>query len=133
MDIEVHKRAVSIIHIVLGVLTVAFMFFAYVFLKSFSPIILDEIARDEGREVAMVFEFFAFLSTSLFAFLLLIGPLPSILGGIAVLNNKKWGMVLLMIAGCISLINFPLGTAKGAYTIWVYVEDNKIKNDENKQ
>ncbi len=38
-------------------------------------------------------------------------------------------MVLLLIAGCISLLSFPIGTAIGVYTIWVFIEDNKAQKD----
>ena len=55
--------------------------------------------------------------------------LPSIIGGMATLNNKSYGMVLLVIAGCLSLLSFPIGTAIGAYSIYVYVENQRAEKD----
>lgn len=131
MDIEVHKRALSILHIVLGVLTVVGLFFAFFFLSTFSGFIIEEIAREEGRDAAMIFEFISWGAVFLFGLIILTVALPSVIGGIALLNGQNWGLILLMISGCISLINFPLGTAKGVYTIWVYVQDNKQRKELN--
>jgi hypothetical protein len=45
--------------------------------------------------------------------------IPSILAGIGLLNRQEWGRILALIIGFLSLVDFPLGTALGIYTIWV--------------
>jgi len=57
----------------------------------------------------------------------LIFAIPAILAGAGLLNQKKWALTLVLILGCLKLFSFPIGTAIGVYTIWVYAEDNKAK------
>jgi hypothetical protein len=133
MDLAAHKRALNIIHIVIGALSIASVAFIAMFMDAVIPFILDEIAQEGDKEAAAFLELGLSIGRTIIYFVVLLVTLPSILGGIAVLNGKNWGMVLLMISGCISLLNIPIGTAKGVYTIWVFVEDNKANNDQNKQ
>jgi len=41
------------------------------------------------------------------------------LTGYALLTHKPWGRVIAIVAGILSLIEIPAGTAVGAYTLWV--------------
>lgn len=131
MDLSAHKRALSIIHIVIGALTLASVAFIAVFMDAIVPFFLEEVADSGDPQAAAFMELGITVLRTVFYFIILLVTLPSIIGGIAVLYGKSWGMVLLMISGCISLLNIPVGTAKGVYTIWVFVEDNKVKNDQN--
>jgi len=45
--------------------------------------------------------------------------IPSLIGGIGALRHRPWARTWLIIAGVLNLINFPLGTALGIYTLWV--------------
>lgn len=51
--------------------------------------------------------------------------IPSIVGGWGILNGKPWALTLLLVMGCFKLFSFPIGTALGIYTIWVYAEDRR--------
>ena len=62
-----------------------------------------------GLGVALVV---VFVSTALAA-------LFSIAAGALGLRNSPWGDVLLLVASVLHLLNFPLGTALGAFGIWV--------------
>jgi hypothetical protein len=53
--------------------------------------------------------------------------LPSIGAGIGLLYKQNWALILALILGCFKLFSFPIGTALGVYTIWVYAEDTKSK------
>ncbi len=66
------------------------------------------------------------------SFLVLVS-IPGIIGGIGLLKYKPWAKVLLLIIGIINLINFPLGTLLGIYTIWVLMnsQTEKILADNN--
>ena len=97
---EAHKRLVSILHIIYGTLTVLFFLIISAIIRTIFPFIMD------------------------------LGPIPSIVGGIATLYNKSWGFPTLMVSGCLGLLNIPIGTALGIYTIWVFLEDQKIKKAE---
>lgn len=42
-----------------------------------------------------------------------------LLAGWGLLNREPWGRVLALVLGFIALLNPPLGTALGVYTLWV--------------
>jgi hypothetical protein len=94
--------------------------------------IADE-AGDEGRLILQMISTFL---PALFVGLIILSSFPSIIGGVALLNGRKWALTLLLVIGCFKLLSFPIGTALGIYTIWVYAEDNrqsKIQSDVNVQ
>ncbi len=45
-----------------------------------------------------------------------------IIGGIGLFAKQHWARILVLILSAIDLINFPIGTAVGIYTIWVLVQ-----------
>jgi hypothetical protein len=42
-----------------------------------------------------------------------------LIGGIGLLNREPWARTVALVAGFLELVNFPIGTALGIYTIWV--------------
>ena len=60
------------------------------------------------------------------AFFLLLVSAPGIIGGIGLLKRQWWARILVLILGFLNLINFPLGTILGIYTIWVLTQ-NEVK------
>lgn len=131
MDLNSHKRALGITHIIYGSLTAVIFMLIGAFFDALLPFILDAIREESGSDAAEIFSAVQNLIKSIFYVLLFFCALPSIIGGIGVLQNKNWGMVITLIAGCISIFSFPIGTAIGGYTIFVFIEDNKQKNDKN--
>lgn len=65
-------------------------------------------------------------------FLLLIS-IPGLIGGIGLLRWQPWARMLVLILGFINLINIPLGTALGIYTIWVLLNDEAIELFQNRR
>ncbi len=53
--------------------------------------------------------------------------LPQIFGGIGLLNKKNWARMVILIVSIIGLINIPVGTAIGVYSIWVLMNDEVIR------
>ncbi len=53
------------------------------------------------------------------AFFLIVISVPGIIGGIGLLKRKEWSRILVLVLGCINLINIPFGTILGIYTIWI--------------
>jgi hypothetical protein len=47
---------------------------------------------------------------------------PGLLAGYGLLKHKPWARILAMVVGILSLVNFPVGTAIGAYTLWVLTQ-----------
>ncbi len=51
-------------------------------------------------------------------FFLFLG-LPGLVGGIGLLSHRPWARILVLIVSAVDLINIPIGTTLGAYSIWV--------------
>ncbi len=133
MDITSKKRTLGILHIVYGTFNALIFIFLGVLISTFAPFIMEIIAEEEGAEGAMVFELVANIIRVVFTFIFILSALPSIIGGIGLLQGKSWGLTVTLIAGCVSIFSFPFGTALGVYSIYVYVDNNKQKHhDEDK-
>jgi len=62
----------------------------------------------------------------LVALLILIFSLPGIIGGIGVLRRKEWGRVVVLVISFFNLLNVPLGTILGAYSIWAMMTSETV-------
>lgn len=49
--------------------------------------------------------------------------IPSIVAGAGLLARQSWARALALIVGTLRMINVPLGTALGIYTLWVLLRD----------
>ena len=133
MDIQSHKRTLGIIHLVYGsIIAVAFIFIGSLVTMLF-PFIADEIANDVGSDADEILLLVESVVRTVFILLLIFSALPSIIAGIGLLQKKSWGIVIALVAGCISIFSFPFGTAIGVYSIYVFVENNKVKNDKDQE
>jgi len=54
---------------------------------------------------------------------LVLTALPGIVGGIGLLKGKNWARVLVIFLAVLDLIDFPIGTTIGAYTLWVLLNN----------
>jgi hypothetical protein len=54
---------------------------------------------------------------------LVLTALPGIVGGTGLLKGKNWGRVLVIFLAVLDLINFPIGTAVGVYSLWVLLNN----------
>lgn len=52
--------------------------------------------------------------------------LPGLLAGYGLLRCKMWGRTLALVVGIINLVNVPIGTLIGAYTVWVLLQDSAL-------
>lgn len=118
---ESHKRVVGILYIVTGILQFIGMLLLSVLISSLIPFIADS-AEENTR---WVFEWIVPFINIIVAIVIVLFSIPSIIGGGALLQGKSWALTLLLILGCFKLFSFPIGTAIGIYTIWVYAEDKK--------
>jgi hypothetical protein len=63
-----------------------------------------------------------FIGTALMLLLTALA-VPSVLAGIGILLRREWGRILALVVGILSLIDIPIGTAIGVYSIWVLMND----------
>jgi hypothetical protein len=121
---EVHKRILAILYIISGSLQILGMLFVTAFISTFIPLIMDEAGPDAQWVFVWLVPFIRIIAIVVILFF----SIPSIIGGVALLNNKSWSLTLLLILGCFKLFSFPIGTAIGIYTIYVYSENHKISS-----
>jgi len=63
-----------------------------------------------------------------FIAVLLIGlSAPGVIAGIWLLRRRGWARILAMIVGGLGLVDIPVGTALGAYTFWVLMQDDTLE------
>ncbi|MCP4460382.1 MAG: hypothetical protein GY816_20520 [Cytophagales bacterium] len=131
MTIDSHKRTLAIIHLTVGFLKLFLFGCLSLFFSSFKPFIENKILEEEGADATWIMELISTGFFSIMVIAIVFSALPSIIGGMATLNNKSYGMILLVIAGCLSLLSFPIGTAIGAYSIYVFVENQRAEKGES--
>lgn len=77
-----------------------------------------------GDEIVIPITFF--VGTAI-AFWLVVVSVPGIIGGIGLLKYKSWARYLVLVLAILDLINIPIGTAIGVYSIWVLAQDETAK------
>lgn len=123
---ESHKRILGIIYIVTGILLLMGMMMVSMFFSMMLPWLLDSVSADDQWVFTWLIPFLRAVAIFICVFI----ALPSLLAGWGLLNQKSWAMLLALVVGCLRLFSFPIGTAIGIYTIWVYVEDNRQRQNE---
>ncbi len=118
---EVHKRILTILYIISGSFQILGMVILSAFISMFFPLIMEEAGPDAQWVFVWIVPFIKVIA----ACIIILFSIPSIVGGIALLNNKSWALKLLLVLGCFKLFSFPIGTAIGVYTIWVYSQNNQ--------
>lgn len=119
-----HKRILGIIYIVTGIL----LLFGMMLVSMFFSLFINWIAEAAGDD-QWVFTWLVPFIRAIALFVCIVIALPSLIAGWGLLNNRSWAMTLALIVGCLRLFSFPIGTAIGIYTIWVYVEDNRLRQN----
>jgi len=130
MKLDQHKKTLGILHLVYGIFTALVFLFIGSIANIFIPFIQEAIIEDEGIESEKYVIMVAEIIRVAFLILFIFSALPSILGGLGLIMKLRWGLIVSMIAGCVSLLNFPFGTALGIYTIYVFVLNNNEKNEQ---
>lgn len=97
----------------MGILAAMIVFFVFSFAGSF----VDDV------EVAMTV--LRFLGAFLPAIIILVSLL-GLIGGIGLLSYQKWARVIVLVVAALGCLNFPLGTLKGVYSLWVLMQDETI-------
>ncbi len=59
---------------------------------------------------------------------IIILSIPGIIAGVGLLRKKEWARILTLIISVLDLVNFPIGTAVGAYSIWALVQPEVIEH-----
>lgn len=130
MDLEAHKKSLGIFHLVYGILTSVVFLFVGSVASIMMPFIQDAIIDSEGQDAELVIGLVSGILRITFLVLFIFSALPSIIAGIGLISRRSWGVIISMIAGCVSLLNFPFGTVLGVYAIYVFIQNNNQATNE---
>jgi hypothetical protein len=113
---EKHITAVGMLCIGLSLLGILIGGLAFVLLAGIGFMLHDEEATVILPAIGIIVGTFLFLLS-----------VPGIIGGIGLLSRKEWARILVLIVSALHLINFPIGTAFGAYSIWVLIQQETVR------
>ena len=111
-----HVTAVGVLHIGLGVLGI--LVSCIVLAGTIGPGLIALTVEGDALPLSIL----AIVGGVVSAFVLVLS-VPGIVGGVGLLKYKPWARYLVMILAALGLVNIPVGTIVGAYTIWVLVQD----------
>jgi hypothetical protein len=112
---EGHIRAVGALCIGLSILSILVGVFIFVILAG-----LGVLTQDQDATM-----FLSFIGFIIACFLVIIS-IPGIIGGIGLMYRREWARILVLVVSALHLFNIPIGTAVGAYSIWVLVQRETI-------
>jgi hypothetical protein len=115
-QIEKHIQVLGILYIVSGVLGLLIGGFLFIAVAGGGLISGDSQAIAITSLVAIV------LTSIIFVF-----SIPEIIGGYWLLKRKSWARIMVLVLGFLNLLDIPIGTALGIYTIWVLMKDESAK------
>jgi len=112
-QMQSHVTILGWLHIAGSALLVLLGLIGFVFLTG-----IGVLGRDP--EAAAILPFIGLMGIILFTIL----GLPGILAGVGLLRRKAWGRILALIVGFFNLFIVPIGTALGAYTFFVLLQQS---------
>jgi len=112
---EQHVTVVGALTIGLGVFGILIGLFLFTLLAG-----IGFLAEDEEASVVLV------AVGSFLAIFLLILSVPGIIGGIGLFKRKEWARILVLVLSVLHLVNIPIGTGIGIYSIWVLVQKETV-------
>ena len=119
-----HKKVLGILYVISAMFTILGMIMLNAILSIVFSFVFNEIEPEEQRIMEMVLAIVQYVP----AFVILFFSIPTLIAGIGLLTRQTWATIFALIMGCLKLFNFPIGTAIGVYAIWIYAEDQKLKN-----
>lgn len=112
MSEQSHVQLVAVLHIVRSALLLLLGLFVLGLLSSIGLISEDETA----------FMILSIVGTFVGGLLFVIA-LPGLIGGIGLLKHQEWARITIIIVSILSLLDIPLGTALGGYSLWVLMRN----------
>ena len=118
MDTKQHLTVVAALNIGLGALGLVLGIIAFVVLAG-----IGLLLTPEDPNAAPVLVIIAVIAAGFF----FITSVPDIIGGIGLVKRQSWARILVLILSVLKLINIPLGTIVGVYSIWVLMQDEAVQ------
>jgi len=111
-----HVTVVGALHIGYSAFQILGAIVAFIFIVGAG--LIGGLIAEEGIVAGITF----LVGTTIALFVLLVA-VPGIIGGIGLLRYKSWARYLVLVFSVLGLLDIPIGTAIGVYSIWVLVQD----------
>jgi hypothetical protein len=110
-EIALHVSILGWLYIAANALFIVFAVFALWLLPT-----LGAVSRDPDATVVL-----SIMGTAFGGLMLVLG-LPGVIAGYGLLKHRPWARTLAIVLGVLGLVNFPVGTAIGIYTLLVLLQ-----------
>jgi len=107
-DVEQHVTILGWLYVIGNALLLMIAAFVFVLLTGIGLALPDPVARSILPVIGPAI-----------GLLLAALALPGLAAGYGLLTRKPWARVLAIVVGILGLLNFPIGTAIGLYSLWV--------------
>ena len=114
-----HNKYLGIAHLAYAGLQLIVIVVMLVFMLSMISEIFGQ-ARRSGDDTPLAFAGFVVVFVGAIQVLF---SIPPIVAGYAFLKRRPWTKIAGIIAGAVSAMNFPIGTALAVYTFWFLLSD----------
>ena len=111
-----HVRIVAILQIVVGILGVLAGLVVLAIFGVGGAVIGATAQNDPDARLAV--PILGVIGIALFLFIVL-ASVPGIAAGIGLLKFRPWSRILAIVVSALNIMNVPLGTALGVYSLWV--------------
>jgi len=113
---EKHITVLGVLYIALSVLGILAAIIV------FTAVVGGGVISQDPEAMAIT----AIVGPAVAGFLLIISA-PGLIGGIYLLKRRSWARILVLVLGFLNLIEIPIGTALGIYTIWVLLKNETVQ------
>ena len=111
-ELERHVPILGWLHVAAGALFVVMGLFVFTFFTGIG------VASGEAEAVRIL----GIIGFSIGALLVVLG-VPGLAAGYGLLHRKPWARMTALVLGILNLVNIPIGTVMGVYTLWVLLDD----------
>lgn len=119
MPVDIHVRVAAWLHIALGVIAACVLAVVGMILGVFGAAAIGSAAH--GGD-AGILGWVAGMGMTLFLVILAF-PVLEIVGGAMLLGGSPAGKVITLIFSVLGLLNIPIGTAVGVYSLWALLRE----------
>jgi hypothetical protein len=118
MPVDIHVRVAAWLHVALGVIAACVLGIVGLSFGVFGAAAGASAHGQDAGVLGWIAGFGVALLLLLMAF-----PVLEIVGGVLLLGGSAAGRIITIVFSILSLINIPIGTAIGAYSLWALLRE----------
>jgi len=121
---ENHVKVVAVLNIVLGGMGLLAALVVLIVFGGAAGIVGSQADRAPDAEAAA--GIVAIIGGAIFVVALVIS-LPCVIAGFGLLKFREWARILTIVLSAFNLLNIPIGTVIGAYSLWVLLSRGTVE------